>query len=408
MQLLGMIVFLVMVLLDALILQPFKVVFLALIKLCWKPAVKYSKVVNVTNLAAPAKDYEQYYESSVNSALEDADGFKFLAILAGTCDDYDTPDGRGPQLTKKLLDYISSNGIIGRYIVGHYDRYTAPTFSGDMLSGLLYWLSELVYRPECPFNYTQLRKLQKLFEHNTFLMHDGGTSWKLPLVFWKAKVETERTPFFDDRGKIYSLLGLGSQMFRTILWLELAYSITDKFRYKFFAILLKILFFPMLILDNGDPSFFIRTNYYISWYTTHSSAYVQTAYLVWLKNNPGISFYRWRLRSNLDLLQRRYPNNVNYKLLHEMYGRGKTGYTPIYLPPKGTHSNVYTEPYRNVLTGKRKWLTTTWLGLEFFGHPFVWENNLLSPLQCDTRRRTTQCLDYILISFLSSRLASKK
>jgi hypothetical protein len=409
---LGFLWIVILTLADAVFLQPIKIVISFIVRFLWYPGVHRRRDIldrsdpNIQALftffeRANVEKYEnpeliKYYKSIHNIArksiphlADNGDGFKFHAIVEGIT--------QNPERVESLLrEYITPDGIICRHPIGHDKCKAAANFSGDMASGLLYLLSRMRNKQK-DLSDACICAICKLFETTTFQWYIPNKKiFKFPMKFMHPDAEQRR---IEDRGWVYTPIGLGPQIHRILTWYTLGYQYTGDRRYQFLYYFTLILFAPLLLVCNGDPSIFVKKYYLTAWYATHSSAYIYAA-LHEASDDKYISGVLTRkLERNLARMADRYQTNVEFTLLASKYGNRPVELPKImYLVPKGQNTfpnddDGSWKEYISLRGFKRKQYADTWLTPKTLGHPYIWENNPLKPLECDDWRREHASID---------------
>jgi len=404
-------------LMDIILLQPLKCIVTLFIRFAWCPSVSYQcidkmiykDVLDSVDAATghgllpnSEKIIKEVNDFKLNAVTEDGDGFKWIAILLASIYDIPELEKKKQELLDIVGNYITVKGTIGRHPLDNEERYDTHNFSGDMTSGLLYWLvveskkffPNLNKRPDIK------EKLIKLWYSTTFKEVDPYGKDKHLLSFSHAKSEVGDDVEID-RGYLYRWFGLGPDVTRLLTWLLVGYRLTDDpIFYRMFYIL-RICYFPLLLLDRGDYGIFVKKWFMVSWYTVHSNVYTHTAY--YLLTDSKLAEYKVR-----KLIEGRYWNMSMCALWNHIFIHTTTNQykipgisTIIYVleraMAKGTLAYTgKTQRYLDIKNREYKELPDSWCIPEQLGHKYLYENNPMKPILCDDKRRKTQWIDVLI------------
>lgn len=386
---------------DVIILQPIKILVSLLISFLWNPDVdettiktyrlrgQFSCVYDKWNL------YKNVTEFKTDRLARDGDGFKWLCVLLGGSASIATLSSWRSAILDLVESYITDQGIIGRFPLDNKEeRVNASNFSGDMLSGMLFWLAREFQSNSALLGdrLTLKRKLIDLFENTTFSFKSPNGYKKHPLCFVHAKAGYEEyDSTSEDRGFIYRLYGLGPDVIRLLAWLAAGYTLTGKKKYYVMYLLCKIGYYPLLMTSCGDYGIFYKRTMLLSWYTCNSNMYCLASLRLF---DPKFGL--------ITTIARRLKNRMKWNGELSAIWYGYFAYNGDYVSPstmpeffpllwgtkyKGTM--FYTgdfKSYFNVKGFKRVNLAPEWLPPEYLGHEYVWENNLIKPQTCNEER----------------------
>lgn len=394
---------------DIIFLQPLKIVIAIVYRFLWNPSVDGKYISSVMSLPDVNIDKNEIHrevtEFDTTPLQDDGDGFKWITILLGQL------KGKLGYLQKynELLDvvnkYLWNNGTIGRYPVGHAKRYETSNFSGDMLSGLMFWLSR-ESQSEIPFGTVPndiMECLKKVFEVVTFSRESGHGNKKRLLCFSNAREEvTDYDSLKEDRGYIYRFWGLSPDLVRLLVWLKLGYLITGQKRFLFFYRMIRIGFAPLFCVSRGDYGIFVGKLMAVAWFTSHSNMYHLTSlYLLtketrWKKIakglrkdfwwNPDISgaYFTYFLEGTADSDIGDFSRY--YHLVERALRKGSSA------PPlEDSHTD-----YFDLRKFTKVQLSPYWLLPQFIGHRYMWENNPIKYCKCDEERRRVWIVDRLV------------
>lgn len=392
-------------LMDIILLQPLKCIVTLFIRFAWCPKVSYKYIDEVLNTGiGPQKDtiIEEAKSFDLSAVTGDGDGFKWISIFLASIYDIKELEEKQKELLNILGSYITNKGTIGRYPLDNEERYDSPNFSGDMTSGLLFWLAVeskrffplLNRRPDIR------EKLCKLWYNTTFEEVDPYGKDKHLLAFAHTKSEVGDEVEID-RGHLYRWFGLGPDVTRLLTWLFVGYRITDDpLFYRWYRVL-RFCYAPLLFLDRGDYGIFIRKWFMVSWFTVHSNVYTHTAY--YLLTESKLARYKVR-----KLIENRYWNMSLCALWNHIYNYSRVMDNPI---PGVCNINLMTEraklkgtvpytggtqKYLDLKNREYKVLPDSWCLPETLGHKYLYENNPMKPTLCDDKRRNKQWVDVLI------------
>lgn len=266
-------------LIDIIFLQPIKIILSLVTAKLWRPSVS-EDLIRQRNADQISDDFfmERIKYFDPKPVTEDGDGFKFLSIVAANT--HGTISAKQAFEWKDLLmSYIDSKGVIGRRPVGDPGRKDEPVFSGDMASGLMYWLATCTGRPGY-FTNEEYRRICHLFYDTLFVSKDGHGKKKSLLQFWNVTDDKD-----TSRGYIYSYLGLAPEVVRLLTWLLLGYKYTNEKVFIRYYRVLSVLYAPLLFVNRGDYGIFIGKVKLLSWFTAHSLMYVFAANFLLTRDN---------------------------------------------------------------------------------------------------------------------------
>lgn len=286
----------VVMLIDAIFLQPIKILIGLASRFLWWPSVKDTVVKEkcaefakngVTLTENRVKDIVCSYDYT--KIVNDGDAFKWLGLLYAsisrnwtllwTSTGYSVTPSRTfesiadylKKLHTHIESYVGENGCIGRFPVGHPERHNTVAFSGDMLVGFNAWLYHYLAREGTSICPCFREKLRALYNTTAFSVKGPNGSKKRWMQFANAKWETHDVTPKEARGYVYSMFGFSGEMMRYITWLHLGYAVTNQKVYKYLALFARVIFAPMLILNPADVSIFPGRVCLVSWFTIHSN-----------------------------------------------------------------------------------------------------------------------------------------
>lgn len=390
---------------DIFLLQPLKCIVTLFIRFAWYPKVSYQYINQMLcndQKLDRQKIIKEANEFNLQAVTGDGDGFKWITIFLASIYDIPELEKKKQELLELIGNYISLKGTIGRHPLDDGERYEAHNFSGDMTSGLLYWLAVESKRYNLHLNKRPdiKEKLIKLWYSTTFDEIDPYGKKKHLLAFAHAKSEVYEEVEID-RGYLYRWFGLGPDVTRLLTWLLIGYRLTDDpIFYRMFYIL-RICYFPLLLLDRGDYGIFIRKWFMVSWFTVHSNVYTHTAYH--LLTGSKLAEYKVK-----KLIEGRYWNMSLCALWNHLYSYSvdKQDVIPgvfsiYYALEKAMHKGTLpytgsTQRYLDLKNREYRVLPDSWCLPEHLGHKYLYENNPMKPAICDDKRRKNQWVDVMI------------
>jgi len=385
-------------LLDAILLQPLKICISLVIKYLWNPSVdSYMVRSELYSPPLPLVDEdllkEEIKKYDTTPLMYDGDGFKWITIFLGSIIGLHGFDTKRKELLSIVCSYFMKHGTVGRYPVDcPHKRYHSSNFSGDMASGLLYWLAkELKFRAnQFDGNIYLKETLIKFFNNTTFDTISPNKNKKNLLCFVNAQDEIAKyDSTTEDRGFIYRIYGLGPDVVRLLSWFRVGYELTGERRYWVFYKLIRIMYAPLLLVNTGDYGFFFKKIHAIAWYTCNSNMYCHTALYI-LENDKTIG-------SGASHLKKRHIFNADIQSLWDSYFDTVPNTNqpyPYYFPlivdaaKKGTRPyDGPTQKYFDIRKFKRIERASLWCLPSQLGHKYLWENNPIAPTICTDARR---------------------
>lgn len=405
---------------DIILLQPVKIVISIVSRCLWFPSITYSLMRSAKTYGFKLQKNSEFnhriYNYDFLKLTADGDSFKWLGLYASSLIRYFSNQKKMGELgTSKivppdienyiyrlhrlLLSYVGNDGYIGRYPNNHPDRYTTVNFSGDMVVGLMAWLTEVIRNdhPSVELTKSDLAKLVNLFEQTTFRRTDRHGNKGHLLHFGNAACELGRVKADDDRGYLYRWFGLGPDVIRLLTWFRLGYEITWEKKYLWFYRVLLVCYFPLLITSPGDLSIFLGRVYLVSWFTAHSNFF--NAATLYRLTGSGIAEDACK-----DIAQK-YPMNMAFAsgwsaimgpghlnnryfvetLISMSYDKGRT---------------IYPEDLKKSYFSLRSFVFKQFASdvptPDMLGHKYYTENNYLDPSVCDQTRRDIYCIDSLI------------
>lgn len=361
---------------------------------------------------------EHLENMNLDAVVADEDGFKQLTILAGALVQTDNYNLHATNQTNRniygklvllLFSYWDKYGIIGRLPVDNKERYNNVNFSGDMLSGFLYWVAAELTSDKLKSAFICMpleikEKLIKWFNNTTFESKDPFGNSKRLLTFVNANKSPENPfviePQTDDRGYIFRIYGLGPDLIRLLTWLYIGYQITEEKRYLILYKFLKIGYFPLYLANSVDYGIFFKRYMCISWYTIHSNFYAHMAHLL-LTNSTTI-------KDKLQEIVNRHPSNVCINIAWYKYlsrncipaAKKLVIYYSYFLSlmlDKGRDAaTVVLSTYVDLKKRRTVEMSSRYLLPTSLGNKYMWENNPLKVNLCDDQRRQKFKVDYYI------------
>lgn len=388
--------------LDAILLQPLKIIISMILMYMWNPAVS-SRHIKDELLNRPeelefdrGKLIQEINDYDVTPLMYDGDGFKWLTIMLGGMIGVNGFLKKRKELMTIVESYFSRLGTVGRYPFDcPQKRYYSSNFSGDMASGLLYWLAKEFRSGEDIFveNSSFKETLIKFFNNTTFDTKSPHNNKKNLLCFVNAQDEiSSYNSTTEDRGFIYRFYGLGPDVVRLLAWFRVGYELTQEKRYLFFYRLIKFLYTPLLVANSGDYGFFFKNWQAIAWYTCNSNMYCHTALYLLDKDNL--------IGSAATMIRDKHPYNADILGVWFSYYTtdGSVGsntrpypyYYPLIADARNKGTKKYEGPTKKYFDIRKFTMVerpTEWCLPSELGHKYLWENNPLSPVVCGDERR---------------------
>ena len=392
-------------LVDIVVLQPVKVIASLIIRCLWWPSFKVTntydknteyneiKSIKYANFIKKVKNYDH------SALLEDGDGFKFLSYLY-TVEKYAGYNNN--KLNDDLKSYMDEHGVIGRHPVGNEKRKTAKCFSGDMLSGLLYYMSyDLMINNSKDdidkriFN-IDINILKTFFFNTIFGMKDWKGRFKMPFRFETPNEEEES----DDRGSIYPIYTMAPNMVRLLAFVKCAYLYTKEKKYNFLYWILRIFYFPMLLVNPGDYAIFMGRVSAIMWFTSHSYMLHHTSLYLLTKCTPA--------KRGAKRIKKMYKNNFHIQTLwnkHFDTDENLNRFIALKITDYANKGSMeYDEnnniKYFSLRSFKFNLWSPEWLNPVYLGHKYMCENNYLKAQTCNDSRRKEFKVDELTVEGL--------
>lgn len=394
-------------LLDAIFLQPLKIGISLIIKYLWSPSLDISLVKSELCTGNIVGFNEEELKSEIRNydptpLLYDGDGFKWLTILLGSMIGLQGFDTKREEILSIVCSYFMKHGTVGRYPIDcPQQRYYSCNFSGDMASGLLFWLAkELKFRANQFNDNSHIKEvLIKFFNNTTFDTVTPNKNKKNLLCFVNAQDEVAKyNSTTEDRGFIYRIYGLGPDMVRMLAWFRVGYELTGERRYWFFYKFLRIMYTPLLLVNTGDYGFFFKKIHAIAWYTCNSNMYCHTALHI-LEPDSAIEAAATALKNrhvvNADILSLWDAYFDKEYRIHEIF-RPYPDYFVLIANAMKKGTRTYTGPvqkYFDIRKFKYVERPSVWCLPSQLGHKYLWENNPIDPTLCDDVRRQQFAID---------------
>lgn len=369
-----MIQFYILMFLDALLLQPFRVVLGFVMRFLWHPPktdiytgidIKTIEELKVIAETRRPKLSGEYYSGG--------DAAKFLGMMYHI----------GILQESVFLKLFTEDGQVRRNLKTPYTE-DEETFSTDMAAGLMLGITGL------PRGYEQVCSM---FERTTFK--------GCPMLFSSYLRGKE----LFGRGHIYRPWWIhGSEDVLTgLAWLRLAYYYTEERRYNVASWFWFILHLPTILLACPDAQIWVGRVYGTSWHNTHSKAMV---FFVGALTGGWMSWvFRRALRyvceryeeSNVDILIMRYivsGGNYNSLILRLLTNVVDKGYFPCNKNTK--YLSLFWPPSFVVNAGTIQDVTCR-------GNDYVWERSPIKGNECSEQYREVRCLDLIFPVYMYER-----
>ncbi len=382
--------FVLLLVFDALVLQPLRCVIGFAIRFLWCPPQitppRANNPINQTELFDRANALYQPLDR-LKYGLDD-DSAKFMGMLA-----YVRPGTEWG----KLMRLVDDNGNLKRNLREPYPAYT-PDFSTDMLSGFLLG----VYGNLDRMTADERERLAKVWER---------ASWEgFPMLLSSA----DRGKRLFGRGHVYRFWWIcgSEEILMCLAWLALGHALTGKIKYKVAYRLMMILLSPSLLLTCPDAQIFVGRVYMLSAHNTHSRALVNFV-------GERITGSRW-FRGALKVAYRRHGGyNADIRLLAAAGGAVPkkelndewSDYTLHLLASaaiKGTYDCPADRKYLALgLPPKIEALSGSFAPPESRGNDYVWERNPLKGYIYNDNQRAGQGLDVIFPAGLIYRVGAE-
>lgn len=389
-------------LVDAVVLQPLKILISLLVMFMWKPSVSPRHIYDELLYRPEELEFDrgklikEINDYDVTPLMYDGDGFKWLTILLGSMIGINGFLKKRKELLECVDSYFTRVGTVGRYPIDcSAKRYYSSNFSGDMASGLLYWLAKEFKSGEENLSENPSLKaaLIKFFNNTTFATKSPHNNKKHLLCFVNAQDEISNyNSTSEDRGFIYRFYGLGPDVVRLLAWFRVGYELTQEKRYLYFYKFLKCIYTPLLFVNTGDYGFFFKKIQAIAWYTCNSNMYCHTALFLLDQDHligAAATSIRDRHPFNADILSTWF----SYYTEDGQVGSNTKPY-PYYYPLIVDAAKKGTKKYEGPMTKyfdlrKLKMVErpTDWCLPSELGHRYLWENNPLDPTSCSDERR---------------------
>lgn len=361
-----MIQFYILLILDAILLQPVRLVLGFIMRFLWHPPKQAERSIPTMSL-----DEINAIAESRAGALGDkyyigGDAAKFLGMMYHI--HYITAD--------MFLRLFDEDGSVRRNLK---DPYTAEeeTFSTDMAAGLMLGIRSLKLKYDSVSN---------MFERTTFK--------GFPMLF----ASSQRGKELFGRGHIYRPWWIhGSEDVLTgLAWLRLAYEHTRERRYNIASWVWFILHLPTILLACPDAQIWLGRVYGASWHNTHSKA------LVFFTGAALGGWFRWvfcralnyvaarHAEYNLDIMlmsgvfsDDHYSDSEALDMLSDVANKGvedcpnSTKYLSLFWPPE-------------FVTNSREFQRVT-----HRGNDYVWERSPVKGWKYDEDGRREHCLDLL-------------
>ena len=389
-----------LIVLDAVILQPIRLILGFLARFTWiKPKVdKY--FINSNNYI------KTYYNNLVKKIPElvnrldknkyglDDDSAKFLGMLyAALYLDYRLENNKFKEQRENFLRLVTEDGKLKRNLKEPYPE-DCPDFSTDMLSGFM--LGVYASLQDSDKTEEGINKLAKVWDNCTFK--------KFPLLVDSYK----RGKKLFGRGHVYRfwwVLGC-EEILMALTWLMLGYKVTNQKRYLVCYKLLKWLELPSLLLTCPDAQIKLGNIIYLSAHNTHSRLLInfvgheltgsylfkraiKVAYKRHGEYNADVRVIALNSLPLKDLLKLSKEKNIKKwkintcNLILNTLNKGlmespkNMNYLVLSLPPKikKYSKNIPTPTFR--------------------GNDYIWERNPLYGYVYDNKTRKKLCLDII-------------
>lgn len=252
----------ILLLVDALILQPIRLVLGTLARFCWHPPKAQDTADGGDKIrGTPSMDWDTLYDAAQLLATKldkgvygyGGDSMKFLGMKYFA--------SRNELDWEAVYGLVQDDGTVRRNWRQPYTSEDNVDFSTDMLSGFL----AAVYRriAEGKLNKDEKQRLSKLWDR---------TTWEgCPFNFVHAA--TGKKSIFG-RGQFwrpYWVFGC-EDIIVALLWLDLGYRLTGDVKYKIMRIAMLVLNFPSLLLTCTDGQFWVKRVYAVAAHNTHSRA----------------------------------------------------------------------------------------------------------------------------------------
>lgn len=242
--------FILLLIFDALVLQPIRCVLGFIVQFLWHPP-KSGSAGNLQDWSSLYEAANQLYNQldRVKYGLDD-DSAKFLGMLAFVRPETEWSD---------FMRLVDTDGNLKRNLKDPYPADT-PDFSTDMLSGFMLG----VYGNLTRMTEEERERLIKVWER---------ASWSgFPMLISSANNGKK----LFGRGHVYRFWWIFGceEILMCLAWLALGYKLTGKIKYKIAYWLMQILLFPSLLLTCPDAQIFVGPVYWLSAHNTHSRALV--------------------------------------------------------------------------------------------------------------------------------------
>ena len=372
----------ILLVLDSLLLQPFRCFFGLLLRFCWHPP----KVATLPPSRFTLKELVAWAHARIHSLDrtvygQGGDSAKFLGMLAtATGDDADW---------QNVMALVQPDGTIKRNLRAQYPDESVP-FSGDMLAGFL--LAVVQRLPS--LSLADRITLAKLWQRTTW--------YGFPLLF--ADAATGKKTVFG-RGHVWRpwwVLG-SEEVLTAIAWLYCGWKITGATRYRVACFAFIIMQFPSLLLGCPDGQLWLGRLYAIATYNTHSKVLV--FYAGWLMTG-GYHF--------MEALAQSYKRHAAYNADIAILA-GSAVDAPGWRETALNLISCAVEKGRYPCPQDTKYLSIIWppemvmrSGIipppEFRGGDYIWERNPVKGNVLDDDYRAKKGLDVIFPALMLTRV----
>lgn len=242
--------FILLLIFDAVILQPVRCIFGIIIQFLWHPPfISPAKATQSWSSLYAQADWLYSRLDRVKYGLDD-DSAKFLGMLA-----FVRPENEW----SNFMRLVDTDGNLKRNLKDPYPDDT-PDFSTDMLSGFMLG----VYGNLNRMTKEERERLTKVWER---------ASWSgFPMLVSSANNGKK----LFGRGHVYRFWWIFGceEILMCLAWLALGYRVTGKAKYKIAYWLMQVFLLPSLLLTCPDAQIFIGPIYWMSAHNTHSRALV--------------------------------------------------------------------------------------------------------------------------------------